>query len=52
MRSDAWDEAFLDPTGQCIGAVSTYSIYHPTDDIAALNYVLDFPLPAALTVAN
>jgi hypothetical protein len=52
VRFDACDEAFLDPISQCIGAVSTYSIYHPTDDIAALNYVLDFPLPAALKVAN
>jgi hypothetical protein len=34
-------EAFLDPTGDCIGAVSTFSIYHPHDDINALGNLLD-----------
>jgi hypothetical protein len=33
-------EAFLDPTGQCLGAVSTYTIHHPTDDVAALENLL------------
>jgi hypothetical protein len=42
-------EAFLDPTGDCIGAVSTYSIYHRTDDIPALERLLDHLLSAATT---
>jgi SAM-dependent methyltransferase len=33
-------EAFLDPTGQFIGAVSTFSIHHPADDTAALSTLL------------
>ncbi|HEY7116115.1 MAG TPA: N-6 DNA methylase [Tepidisphaeraceae bacterium] len=33
-------EAFLDPDGQSIGAVSTYSIYHPQDDLPALERLL------------
>jgi hypothetical protein len=34
-------EAFLDPTGQYLGAVSTFSIYHPNDDPAELSTLLD-----------
>ena len=34
-------EAFLDPAGDYIGAVSTYSIYHPHDDQDALAQLLD-----------
>ena len=29
-------ESFLDETGQYTGAVATFSIYHPADDLAAL----------------
>ena len=29
-------ECFLDAAGDCIGAVSTFSVYHPQDDLAAL----------------
>jgi hypothetical protein len=29
-------EAFVDADGLCIGAVSTFSIYHPADDVEAL----------------
>ncbi|MDB5324045.1 MAG: type modification enzyme [Phycisphaerales bacterium] len=42
-------EAFLDPTGDYIGAVSTYSIYHPTDDTAALTRLLNHLLNPAAT---
>lgn len=42
-------EAFLDESGQCIGAVSTFSIYHPTDDVAALRGLLDHLLSPAAT---
>jgi hypothetical protein len=42
-------EAFLDPAGDYIGAVSTYSIHHPTDDTAALAKLLDHLLAPATT---
>src|SRR5258706_413408 len=42
-------EAFLDPAGEYIGAVSTFSIYHPTDDIAALSTLLEKLLSPATT---
>jgi len=35
-------EAFFDAQGQCQGAVSTYSIFHPHDDIEALRRVMEF----------
>jgi SAM-dependent methyltransferase len=42
-------EAFLDPVGQYIGAVSTYTIHHPTDDVAALAHLLEHLLAPATT---
>lgn len=37
-------ECFVDAEGECIGAVSTYSIFHPQDDVAALKRLCDFLL--------
>lgn len=34
-------ECFLDESGTYIGAVATFSIYHPTDDLAALRAACD-----------
>jgi hypothetical protein len=42
-------EAFLDPTGEFIGAVSTFSIYHPNDDEQALSALLKKLLSPATT---
>jgi tRNA1(Val) A37 N6-methylase TrmN6 len=42
-------EAFLDPAGQYIGAVSTFSIYHPHDDEQALATLLQKLLSPATT---
>jgi SAM-dependent methyltransferase len=42
-------EAFLDLAGEYIGAVSTFSIYHPTDDVDALSTVLETLLSPATT---
>jgi SAM-dependent methyltransferase len=42
-------EAFLDLCGEYIGAVSTYSIYHPRDDAAALEKLLDHLLSPSTT---
>jgi SAM-dependent methyltransferase len=42
-------EAFLDPTGQYIGAVSTYSIYHPQDNLQALDQLLNHLLSPPTT---
>ena len=42
-------EAFLDPAGEYIGAVSTFSIYHPADDVEALSTVLEKLLSPATT---
>lgn len=43
-------ECFVDAAGECIGAVSTYSIFHPQDDVAALqtlcNELLTEPVTA------
>lgn len=33
-------EAFLDTTGECVGAVSTYTVWHPEDDVDALRALL------------
>lgn len=35
-------EAFLDREGCCAGAVSTYTIVHPQDDLAALERLCDY----------
>jgi hypothetical protein len=37
-------EAFLDPTGEHLGAVSTFSILHPADDLPTLHRLLDLLL--------
>lgn len=37
-------ECFLDEQGECVGAVSTWSIYHPADDLDALRACCDFLL--------
>jgi hypothetical protein len=42
-------EAFLDPDGQYIGAVSTYSIFHPRDDVDALDRLLSHLLSPAMS---
>jgi hypothetical protein len=42
-------EAFLDPTGDYLGAVSTYTIHHPTDDVSALDRLLTHLLAPATT---
>jgi methylase of polypeptide subunit release factors len=42
-------EAFLDDKGQYLGAVSTFTIYHPQDDIAALSHLLQHLLSPATT---
>ncbi|MGI8405734.1 MAG: Eco57I restriction-modification methylase domain-containing protein [Thermomicrobiales bacterium] len=41
-------EAFVDERGECIGAVSTYSIFHPDNDVVRLRQVCEALLrPAA-----
>jgi hypothetical protein len=35
-------EAFLDPRGEYIGAVSTYSIFHPQNDLKSLEELCDW----------
>jgi hypothetical protein len=42
-------EAFLDPAGDYIGAVSTYSIHHPTDDLSQLDRLLTHLLAPGTT---
>ena len=42
-------ECFLDSEGEFIGAVSTYSIYHPDDDLTALAALCNDLLSDALT---
>ncbi|HYE21282.1 MAG TPA: N-6 DNA methylase [Tepidisphaeraceae bacterium] len=42
-------EAVLDAGGQYLGAVSTFSIFHPSDDVAALARLLDHLLAPAMT---
>jgi hypothetical protein len=42
-------EGFLDPAGDCIGAVSSFSIYHPQDDLRALSNLLDHLLSPPTT---
>lgn len=35
-------EAILDPSGETLGSVSTYSVFHPEDDLEALRSLLNF----------
>ncbi|MEZ0263679.1 MAG: class I SAM-dependent DNA methyltransferase [Phycisphaerae bacterium] len=42
-------EAVLDAAGEYLGAVSTFSIFHPADDVAALARLLDHLLSPAMT---
>jgi hypothetical protein len=42
-------EAWLDAGGEAVGAVGTFSIYHPADDVAALGRLLDHLLSPAAT---
>jgi SAM-dependent methyltransferase len=43
-------EAFLDAAGEHLGAVSTFSIFHPQDDVPALHRLLDDLLSPAVSV--
>jgi SAM-dependent methyltransferase len=43
-------EAFLDAAGEHLGAVSTFSIFHPQDDVEALRELLDQLLSPRVSV--
>lgn len=42
-------EAYLDAAGTTLGSVSTYSIYHPTDDLGELSRLLNLLLSDSAT---
>ncbi len=42
-------ECFLDEAGEYVGAVSTYTVLHPQDDVAALKVLADFLLSESAT---